>query len=206
MEVLTNKNIWIIDSGASGHSTGHGDVFSAKRTTDASTVGTTGPAVAADFEGDIHVIAQNKNGSAYQEFTLTNVTCKKTANFNLMPMGAMLMNGWESRGTADMIVLTKEKITIKFDIVVKTKRGAVFCATLVPRNKKGAAEVEVVNTTEEGVSMSYDRAHYLLGHTRGGDNKSYCKNIRVVSYSRKWQAGQVLRGVQVKTKECPQDW
>mgnify|MGYP007058517846 CR=1 FL=1 len=123
------------------------------------------------------MIAQDKNRCAYQEFTLTNVTCKKTANFNLMSMGAMLMNGWESRGTADMIVLTKEKITIKFDIVVKTKRGAVFCATLVPRNKKDATEVEVVNTTKEGVSMSYNRAHELLGHTGEATTRATARTL-----------------------------
>ena len=165
MDVLKNKNTWIIDSGASGHSTGHADIFSVKRTTDASTVGATGPAVAADFEGDIQVAAQDKNGTEYRKFKLTNVTCKKTANFNLMSMGAMLVAGWESRGTADMITLTKGEVNIKFDVVVKTKRGAIYCATLVPRIKKGIVEVEAINTTEEGVTMSYDRAHELLGHT-----------------------------------------
>ena len=67
-----------------------------------------------------------------------------------MSMGAMLVAGWESRGTADMITLTKGKVTIKFDVVVKTKRGAIYCATLVPRIKKAIAEIQATNTTEEG--------------------------------------------------------
>ena len=50
VKVLENRWVWIIDSGASSHSTAHGEQFSVKRDTNATSVGATGPAVAADFE------------------------------------------------------------------------------------------------------------------------------------------------------------
>ena len=163
--------------GASSHSTAHGEQFSIKRGTNASSVGAPGPAIAADFEGYIPEMGHTKDDKAYQDFTLVNMACKNLANFNLAPMGAMLMSGWESHANKDRILLTKGALNIEFDIVLKTKRGAIFCAILKPRTKSAEAELEVVDTSGAEVKMTYDRAHELLGHMWERATRTTAKNL-----------------------------
>ena len=164
MKILKNKYIWIIDSGASSHSTGYCESFVNKRNTNTLTIGATGPAVAADFEGDLPVTAHDKAGKPYQDFTLSDVAYKKTANFNLASMGTMLQKDWESHGNKNRILMTKGSLKISFDIVLPTKKGAIYAALLKPRAEPATTELEVVDTSGEETKMSYDRAHELLGH------------------------------------------
>ena len=74
------------------------------------------------------------------------------------------MSGWESQGNKDRILLTESALKIEFDIVMKTKRGAIFCAILKPKTKLSETELEVVDTSGGEIKLSYDRAHELLGH------------------------------------------
>ena len=61
---------------------------------------------------------------------LTNICCRKRNNFNLFSVQRCLRKGWKLSGDAKDIVLSEEQLKIEFDIVVHTKKGALFCVLM----------------------------------------------------------------------------
>jgi uncharacterized protein YnzC (UPF0291/DUF896 family) len=72
----------------------------------------------------------------------------------------MLQLGWTLSGSKHRLILTSPdgKSVIHFDIVIKTKLGAVYAAKFAVSSKVSAA------STAAGTRMNINRAHQLLGH------------------------------------------
>lgn len=63
------------------------------------------------------------------------------------------------QGAAKCITMTKGGLTIKFDIVIPTKNGALYCACL--KRKQDDVHGGILG---EGTEMNVAKAHALLGH------------------------------------------
>ena len=55
------------------------------------------------------------------------ITHLPTSRYNLFSISKRLEEGWKLDGNKDMIKLVKGKEEIRFDIKIKTKKGAGFC-------------------------------------------------------------------------------
>ena len=123
----------------------------------ATTLGTTGVfggSINPSLQMDLDCIAINKDGNAVGPVRLENVALLETSNYNLVSLSKLLNNGWKMQGDATKVVMSKRSRILTFDIVIKTTKGALFCARL---NRK---EVAVAGANAELTkSMSIDKAH-----------------------------------------------
>ena len=63
------------------------------------------------------------------------------------------------QGDASKVVMSKRSMVLTFDIVIKTTKGALFCAHLIRK------EVVIAGASAKLTkSTSIDKAHRLLGH------------------------------------------
>ena len=98
-------------------------------------MGIEGEASKCACQVDLPGIICDKHGNEMQHVTLTKMKYNPKANFNLLSLMKLLMNGWEMRGDADAIVMRKGRSAeIRFDIVIKTERGAIFATYIKRRN------------------------------------------------------------------------
>ena len=68
-----------------------------------------------------------KNGNKSPIITLQHVTHLSKGCHNLWNISKMLLNGWSMKGDYNKIVLTRDGISIVFDIVAPTTTGCLYC-------------------------------------------------------------------------------
>ena len=89
--------------------------------------GISGPARKAESEIDLLSIDCDRFGNELTKVTLKEVSYKGDSNFNLFLVGRCLIDGWKLSGDAGHVQLSKGGVEIKFDVVIRTKKGALFC-------------------------------------------------------------------------------
>ena len=70
----------------------------------------------------------HKNRKKYQPVRLENCAITKGSNFNLFSLSRQTTSGWMLKANASSIEVKKGGATIKFDIVLRTMHGALYCA------------------------------------------------------------------------------
>ena len=129
IEVLKDEEIWVADSGATRHCSKSAMEGIKIREASVAAQGITGPAISAEKKMDLPSAVCDRFGQEQSCVTLIDVSCRKGNNFNLFSIGRCLINGWNVSGNAEELVLTKGEKKIKFDIIVRTKKGrAILCA------------------------------------------------------------------------------
>ena len=145
------------------------------RETKVAAQGITGPAVSAESEMDLPSIVCDKHSQELCEVTLTEVSCRKGNNFNLFSVGRCLVNGWKLSGDSEGLELSKGEKKIKFDIVVRTKKGALYCVLM--KRKKVNQDKEVAAALGPGTSIPLTRAHAMLGHPSFEATQAMARNL-----------------------------
>ena len=108
MDILSEDDIWICDSGASSHSTKSEKGARNKKDTSSTSVGHAGPAIKATSSIDVPGRFLAKDGSPGMRACLTDVSFNEGLNFNLMSLSKMLVQGWKiSSGNATGIHIQK---------------------------------------------------------------------------------------------------
>ena len=161
IEILRSPNIWIGDTGASGHCTAHSHGGINKRPGVTTTTGVTGGTIKASMEMDIPTKHCDKFGKGEKRIVFKNVSYLENGNYNLCSLSRMMQEGWSMYGGDNGIEMTKENEIIRFDIIVKMAKGALYCGYFAREDGELAA-VETGETPR--VSMNVKRAHMLLGH------------------------------------------
>ena len=95
-----------------------------------------------------------------------------TAKFNLFSLSLMMKKGWVMKGTEKGIVLLEAanpRKSMKFDEIVKTARGILFCARIVPDQSEEVSAVSSDNECEKDRKgwtkvMNIQKLHEELGH------------------------------------------
>ena len=92
---------------------------------------------------------------------LTDVGHLEGGKYNLFSVTRAIMDGWLLAGDPKSIRISKGNLTIKFDIVIKTKKDALFCGYL---QRSKAANEAMGGLPQKGTRMTPEKAHALLGH------------------------------------------
>ena len=144
MELLKSSDIWIGDMGAK-----HDTIFSKEgekneRESSISTHGIAGDVVGPDKELDIECIHCNQYINTKQKgLTLAAVSYMKICIHNLCSLTEMLKCGWKMNGDKKAIMTTKGSMGNRFDIIIPTKNGALFCACLKHTQEVVSGAIEI---------------------------------------------------------------
>ncbi len=176
-KLLESEDIWIADTGATSHVTKHskGGVNNCK--TDVKTRGARGVAAEASYEMDIPAIYCDATGQQCFLVQLNNVQVSDQFNFNLFSMTRVMLEGFELGGNAEELTLKKGNCVLRFDTVLHTRHGALYCSVF----KRRTQEEQITNpcvsvgrecgggkkgaeTKKSILKMSIQRAHDCLGH------------------------------------------
>ena len=178
--LLTDPNIWIADSAASTHSTGH-KIGMTKLTkadaSDAIKVGN-GDLNAVEAIGDVQGTFHAQDGEEQLKATLQGVSYSPSNAFNLISIPQLMNAGWRVVGEGDRFVAERGDLTINFDIVIPTKRGKVYAVCF-----KRTSEVMAVhaNGTKERVQvpLNINRVHAKLGHASEASTRETAKALGI---------------------------
>jgi len=120
---------------------------------------------------DVPGVWCDKFGNEYQPATIKDVLHAPNQNFNMFSISKALMSGWMLSGDREGIMLTKGDATIKFDIRIETRRGALFCGYFKRRQEVGAG------STESGAVFPIAKVHQILGHGGEDDARKTAKAL-----------------------------
>ena len=93
-------------------------------------------------------------------------------NYNLFSLSKLMQDGWKLSGDVRAMQLTKGQATINFDIVIPTKKGAIYCAYI---KRKTNGEVQAGNLVSGSIDAA--RAHDLLGHSHEDSTKETARYL-----------------------------
>jgi hypothetical protein len=130
VKILNDPNIWVADTAATVHSTPHKvGMRNAKQASKADSVRMgNGADVEATTIAQIPGVICDKDGHELKEVVLDSVTHLPGAKYNLFSLSKMIrQGGWKLHGDNKAIWLEKDGVEIRFDIIIPTPRGALYC-------------------------------------------------------------------------------
>ena len=121
-KILMGPNVWIADSVATVHMNPHLNGAMVFRDGISSEDITMGNGSKEKVSKVVKIPGRvcDKNGKVQMEGTLNEVMICPDAEFNLFSITRMTQSGWELSGNKDALVLKKNGMEIKFDIVIPT--------------------------------------------------------------------------------------
>ena len=167
-EAATDEELWIADTGCTAHVTFSKSGLTNVRKGNAEDTFTMGNGQREDASIVGNLQGQYKN----LDVIIANVSFSENAKFNLFSVNSLLMNGWTLTGDTSGISLKKGHIMITFDIVIKTKKGKLFCTRIKRRDV--AQEISLLSRSDVHEekdekerwtrAMSIATFHAMLGH------------------------------------------
>jgi hypothetical protein len=136
METLVDKDMWIVDTGATSHITYSRIGGVDHCNTMEKTRGFVGESINPDLEMDIPVMYICDNGKEIKAELKVQVNEK--FNFNLFSITQMLQKGYILKGDANLIRLCKGNHKFKFDSVIWMREGSVLCKILQAFNSSSS--------------------------------------------------------------------
>jgi hypothetical protein len=128
----------------------------------------------------------DKEGHELHEAVLNEVTYLLGAKYNLFSLSKLVRHsGWKLNGDKDALWIRKGEQEIRFDIVIPTPKGALYCMYY-----KRAGEM-AMSVTDSGTKMNIMKAHDLLGHCGEDMTRSAAKLM-----------GWVLSGPWIPCESC----
>ena len=103
---------------------------------------------------------------------MTEVSVIKGGNYNMYSITRMMKTGWKMTGDAESIQLSKDGVIIKFDIVIPTAKGCIFCMYFSCDAHDGEIQG---GSTEMGNAMIIEKAHRLLNHMSEDETRKAAK-------------------------------
>ena len=79
---------------------------------------------------DISVTTYDKFGNEVSRLMLTDIRHLKGGKYNMFSVTRAIMDGWLLAGNEKAIAISKGNMTIKFDIVIRIRKDALFCKYL----------------------------------------------------------------------------
>ena len=192
MKLLNDKNVWIIDTGASLSSTGNADGM--KNLTSAGNSQTTmgnGGKLAAKAIGDIPVTIYDKHGVIQADSCLRQVQLLPGSPFNLLSGTWLLKNGYQLIGNKQAMVFTKGSFKLVCDIKIHTDKGLIYAVYLKRKEINVDEEAGAVGVRSIK-SYTITEVHRMLGHCDEEASRAVAKQIG-------WH---VTRGVMMPCESC----
>ncbi len=169
--ILESKDIWIADTGATSHVTKHTDGDRKHRQTNVWTCGFAGETIQPDCEMDIPVTYVDVNGTEKFDVVLGDIQTNEKFNYNLFSVTKMLLKGYKFKGDKHLITVWNQTRLIVFDLVIRMKNGAFFCAKSTRNICKSETANSVIQTVKRGskiakkmLKVNIKRARKCFGH------------------------------------------
>ncbi|KAL7579261.1 hypothetical protein ACA910_011420 [Epithemia clementina (nom. ined.)] len=166
MKLLSNPEIWVVDTGATCNMTPYATGLIKTReaeVTDSVTMGSSKIEKAAQV-GDLPVVVCDKLGTELQRVTMRDVVVVPDCGFNLFSVTKRLKEGWTMCGDKNGMWLKDSKMTVRFDIVISTPKGMLFAACLKRLSEVAGVATKKETKNEKKMVMTIQQAHDRLGH------------------------------------------
>lgn len=174
MKLLERDDIWIGDTGASNHTSFSNAGSKNERESQMLSKGIMGDEIKPGLEMDLECTHCDKFGNEVMDITLDSVGHMKGSNYNLCSLTRMMQKGWKLQGDKKAITMTKNGMSINFDIVIPTTKGALYCACFKRKRANGEVHGAALG---EGTEMNINRAHTLLGHKSEDSTRKTAKQL-----------------------------
>jgi hypothetical protein len=160
-EERINKDIWICDSGASGHySMSIDGMFNIQDIDEKVTVGN-GDKMAATKVGSLRRCVIQVDGSTL-DIVINDVNFLSELCANLISVNKALKNGFKLSNKNENISLTKGSASITFDRIIKSLDGTVSAIKMVYLDSQTAYVVQ--NKLDSEKSVNVNKFHEIIGH------------------------------------------
>ena len=157
--MVLDPNVWIADSAATVHSTGHQvGMFDIKKVSTGGITIANGEEQKIKLFGSLKGTMCDQHGDQQAEAVIENVKLVPTQKFNLFSTTKLQTKGWQLGGNKNSMWLEKDNKKIVFDIMLKTEEGVLF-AMYFKRDTEIAGA-----TIDTKTKMSVMTAHEKLGH------------------------------------------
>ncbi len=111
------------------------------------------------------------NGTEKFDVVLGDIQMNEKFNYNLFSVTKMLLKGFNLKGDKHSITMWNQTQSIVFDLVIRTKNGALFCAKFTRNICKSDTANSVIQTVKSGskiakklLKVNIKRAHKCFGH------------------------------------------
>jgi hypothetical protein len=102
---------------------------------------------------DILVTYVDANGTEKLNVALGDVQTNVKFNYNLFSITKMLLKGYKLKGIKHSITVWNQTQSIVFELVIRTKNGALFCAKFTRNICKSETANSVIQTVESGSKL-----------------------------------------------------
>ena len=184
---LNDRNIMIAETDSTCDSTCHSKgMINMKKATKRDTVtAAIGEEMIPTEIGNMQVTQVNKNGREVQELELKDVMLNPQGTYSLFSMKKRMKEGWTLYGDETKSGLRKGSRNVEFDIIIKTSKGALFCAYfkrkevtgekgLILESKRNKVEESTRSVTKK---ISVTLAHEVLGHMGEARTRATAKHM-----------------------------
>lgn len=169
LKILEDPEIFIIDTGAMQHSTGHGTgLIKLRNTKDSATRVGNGQIVKAKAIGKLPFVTSDGIKG-----TMGNVQLIPGLPFNLISGTKLQDLGFKVHGKGSAMEYTKNGISLKFDIRINTPKGMVLATCL----KRTTTEVGGASTSTTDKTVSLNVAHKQLGRLSEDATRKVAKQL-----------------------------
>ena len=177
LAILHQENVWICDMGTSTHVTWSNKCTRNVGDTKLYSLRHTGGAMESTAVIDIPGVFMTKCREKGLQAMLKDCSFNGGHNFNLLSMSKLLhTQEWKiTHGDKSLIRIENDNGgVISFDIVVLTEKGTIYVCKFMR-----AAEV-VTASTDCGIWLNINMAHYLLDHRNEGSGHKTGKELEWV--------------------------
>ena len=166
MRLLSDPNIWIADTGATTDSTGfdYGVIKTRAGTVNDQLMDASGKSMPSTVIGNLPVTKINCEGKEEENIVLQDVNVVPTAKYNLFSVTKRTKEGWELQGNKEALVLKKGNKIVKFDIILNSEKGLLYCGYFKRRNTVGERAFVTADGNEKRAPISVSLAHQITGH------------------------------------------
>ena len=169
LEMLEDPEIFIINTGATQHSTGHGaGLTDLKDAGDSATHVGNGQVIKTKAIGRMPFVTNNGIKG-----TMGDVQLIPGSPFNLIRGTKLQDLGFKVTGKASTMEYSKDDMSLKFDICINTPKGMV----LATRLKRTAVATKVGGASATTKAVSIKTAHEQLGHLSKDATRQVAKQL-----------------------------
>ena len=111
-----------------------------------------------------------------------------------------MIDGRKLNGDTNHVQLSKSGVEIKFDIVIRTKKGVLFCCLI----KQSQGFKTAAAPTKGGKLMSLEHAHHLFGHSNHRSTIDTATHFGWGQLKNNGKIGQAYAKTKAKQKSTPQ--
>jgi hypothetical protein len=192
LELLKDKNVFLFDICASTDMTGHREGMvncrEAKESEKAKKCANGGISKAKEV-GNLHLTFCDNTGLEVMPIITKDMEYYPECPYNVLSGPKRLLQGWKLSGDKDCLVISKDGIEIRFNIIIRTEKSCLYVAYM---KQNMVTETGIVAAIVKEVHVNAEQAHGRLGHMSEELTRRAAKSLE-------WK---VIRGAMPPCESC----